>query len=128
MITGASKGLYTRRDVQGRHSDIRCVRVGIGAGIALGFARTGAAVVLVARQQSTLEESEAEILKAVPGARTLTVVADVIDWRASEAAVEAAVKHFGRLSVLVCNAGTTTKMETRAYSSVYRLGFSCNSS
>ncbi|VDB92276.1 unnamed protein product [Peniophora sp. CBMAI 1063] len=92
LVTGASKG--------------------IGAGIALGFAKAGAAVVLVARQQSTLDDSEAEILKAVPGARTKTIVADVTDWKASEAAIDAAVKHFGRLSILVCNAGTTTKLET----------------
>ncbi len=73
---------------------------GIGRAVAGGLAAHGATVVLCGRTQATLDAAAAEI-----GGDTLAHVADV----ASEADVltlrDAALARFGRIDVLVCNAG-----------------------
>lgn len=81
---------------------------GIGASIALFYAKAGAGVTIVSRKQSTLDESKARILKEAPDARVLAFAADVKDWRASEQAVKATISEFGRLDILVANAGVMT--------------------
>ena len=78
---------------------------GIGSETAIFFAKAGAAVVIVARKQSTLDESKAAILSAKPGAQVLTFPADVADSAKAKDAIEATVKKFGRLDVVIANAG-----------------------
>jgi 7-alpha-hydroxysteroid dehydrogenase len=78
---------------------------GIGAGIALGFAEAGADVVCAARTASQLEETAARI-RAL-GRRALVVPCDVTDPAQLERLVAAALEAFGRLDVLVNNAGGT---------------------
>ncbi|KAI0269969.1 NAD-P-binding protein [Gloeopeniophorella convolvens] len=78
---------------------------GIGLEAALQYARAGASLVLVSREQATLDEAKAAILRERPTARVLTIPADVSDVKAGEQAVAAAVAEFGRLDVLVANAG-----------------------
>ncbi|KAI0045923.1 NAD-P-binding protein [Auriscalpium vulgare] len=78
---------------------------GIGLETALQYARSGASLALVARKQANLDESKAAVLKEIPAAQVLTYAADVTDVKAAEGAVKAAVAKFGRLDILVANAG-----------------------
>jgi NADP-dependent 3-hydroxy acid dehydrogenase YdfG len=81
---------------------------GIGATMALFFAKAGAAVTLVARRQEALDETKSNILSQVKDAQVLAFMADVKDSKGAEDAVKATVEHFGRLDVLVANAGTAS--------------------
>ena len=74
---------------------------GIGEATARRFSAEGAKVVLVDRQRARLEKVAGEL----PEDRTLAHVADVSDSRAIDDMVATAVKRFGRLDVLVNNAG-----------------------
>jgi 7-alpha-hydroxysteroid dehydrogenase len=76
---------------------------GIGRGIALGFAEAGADVVVAARTASDLAEVVGEI--EARGRRGLAVRTDVMVAADREALIAAAVDTFGRLDVLVNNAG-----------------------
>ncbi|MDO6779025.1 SDR family oxidoreductase [Marinovum sp. 1_MG-2023] len=80
MITGASRG--------------------IGAAAAREFAGAGAKVVLVARSEESVADLAGEI-----GPDALAVPCDVSRYWEVEAAVRAAVETFGRLDVLIGNAG-----------------------
>ncbi|MDX3969167.1 MAG: SDR family oxidoreductase [Bradyrhizobium sp.] len=74
---------------------------GIGEATARRFSSEGAKVVLVDREGKALEKVAGEF----PSDRTLTLVADVSDSRSVDDMVASAVKRFGRLDVLVNNAG-----------------------
>jgi len=76
---------------------------GIGKGIAQVLAREGALVVVNARRQSGAESVAAEIRAA--GGSAAAFAADVGRTDEAEALVDFAVQHFGRLDVLVNNAG-----------------------
>jgi 7-alpha-hydroxysteroid dehydrogenase len=78
---------------------------GIGRGIAIGFAEAGADVVVGARTKADLAEVVARIEET--GRRGLAVVADVMEDEDRQRLVAAAVERFGRLDVLVNNAGGT---------------------
>ena len=86
---------------------------GIGLETAVYFARAGASLTLVARKQETLDESKAQILAAAPDAQMLTFPVDVKDSEEAARAVTSTVEHFGRLDVLVANAGRTAPLGTR---------------
>ena len=87
---------------------------GIGAQIALQYARAGASLALVARSQATLDESKDAILRESPSAKILTFTADVRDVARAEEVVAATVAHFGRLDILIANAGTLRPNDRRA--------------
>jgi NAD(P)-dependent dehydrogenase (short-subunit alcohol dehydrogenase family) len=76
---------------------------GIGRATALGFARSGASLVLAARAAEPLRvvAGECEAL----GARAIVVPADVRDERAVEKLRDHALEHFGRFEVWINNAG-----------------------
>ncbi|KAI0267647.1 NAD-P-binding protein [Gloeopeniophorella convolvens] len=80
---------------------------GIGRETAIQFARAGAAVVITARYQTTLDETKALILAEVP-ADVLVLPADVRDTRGADSVVAKAVERFGRLDALIANAGVLT--------------------
>jgi len=75
----------------------------IGRAIAHALAARGASVVVHGQQDRETAERTAEELRAY-GVRTLVELGDVADAGACDALIEAAVAHFGRLDVLVCNA------------------------
>lgn len=87
MITGGSKGL--------------------GLAMATEFARSGAAVAMVARDQASLDESAAGIREAVPGASVAAISADIRDLDALVGAHESAVAQLAPIDILVNNAGTS---------------------
>jgi NAD(P)-dependent dehydrogenase (short-subunit alcohol dehydrogenase family) len=76
---------------------------GIGKGIARGMAREGASVAIAARPSPALTETERELRDA--GATVLAVPTDVTDEGQVERLFGAVVDRFGRLDVLVNNAG-----------------------
>ena len=78
---------------------------GIGRGIALGLAEAGATVVVGARTEADLDEVVARITER--GGRALGVVTDVLVDDDRRRLVETAIDRFGRLDVLVNNAGGT---------------------
>lgn len=76
---------------------------GIGRAVALGCAEAGADVALLARSTSRLEDVADEVERF--GRRALVLTCDVCDPVQVERAVESVVDAFGRLDVLVNNAG-----------------------
>ncbi len=78
---------------------------GIGRGIAFAFAEAGADVVVAARTQADLDETAAGVRER--GRRALTVQADVTVTEDLERIVQATLDEFGRIDLLVNNAGGT---------------------
>jgi len=76
---------------------------GIGRATAIRVARDGAAVAICARRGDRLAEVAQDIVKA--GGQALPIVADVTNDEAMQAFVAATVERFGRLDVMMCNAG-----------------------
>lgn len=89
--------------VEGKVALVTGAGSGIGEAAALLLAERGASVVLVGRTESELEETAEQVRGA--GGDALTVVADVSDSDAMAAAVERTIERFGRLDVVVANAG-----------------------
>jgi NADP-dependent 3-hydroxy acid dehydrogenase YdfG len=76
---------------------------GIGRATALRLARDGAAVAICARRADRLDAVAAEIAEA--GGQALPVVADVTREAEMDRFVAQTVERFGRLDVMMCNAG-----------------------
>ena len=76
---------------------------GLGRAMALGFAEAGADVVVASRKLEPCEEVASEV-RAL-GQKALAVSCHVGDWNQCEALVDATVAAFGRIDVLVNNAG-----------------------
>ena len=76
---------------------------GIGRATALRLARDGAAIVACARRGDRLATLAKDI--AAAGGQTLSLVADVTREEDMSQLVAAAVDRFGRLDVMICNAG-----------------------
>lgn len=83
---------------------------GIGAAIAAELAREGMHVCLVARDQARLNDVAAGITNN-SALKTVTHATDLREPAAAEAAVDAAIKAFGRLDLLVNNAGATKRAD-----------------
>ena len=78
---------------------------GIGRGIALGFAEAGAHVVCAARTQADIDDTAREAAERGPEA--VAVACDVTDTGSLHNLAKRALEAFGRVDVLVNNAGGT---------------------
>jgi len=76
---------------------------GLGRAMALGFAREGAAVAIVSRKIENCRTTAAEV--EALGGRALAYAAHVGHWDEMDRMVEAVMQHFGRIDVLINNAG-----------------------
>jgi NADP-dependent 3-hydroxy acid dehydrogenase YdfG len=76
---------------------------GIGRATAVRLARDGAAVAMCARRHEPLEAAAADVVAS--GGQALPLVADVVSNADMRRFVDAAVARFGRLDVMMCNAG-----------------------
>lgn len=94
-------------DLSGRIAVITGTSRGIGRELALGFAEAGATVVGCARSYERAEKTAAEL--RARGHETLPVLADVATPEGAEALINAAVRKYGRIDILVCNAGVNVK-------------------
>jgi NAD(P)-dependent dehydrogenase (short-subunit alcohol dehydrogenase family) len=75
---------------------------GIGLESSLLFAQEGANVLLVDVNLAAVEKAASLIKERVPNAKTAVIKADVSKEADVKAAVDLAVKEFGRLDVMVC--------------------------
>lgn len=95
--------MQTHVDLSGKVALVTGGGRGIGRAIARGWAEAGAAVVVAARTASQVEAVADEITAA--GGSALAVPCDVADPAAVAALVERAVDRFGRLDLVLANAG-----------------------
>jgi NAD(P)-dependent dehydrogenase (short-subunit alcohol dehydrogenase family) len=89
--------------LEGRIVIVTGASSGIGEAVAIAFAEAGAKVVIAARRADRLDALAERIGAA--GGEALPVVADVTDEAAVEHLFEAAVEKFGRVDILINNAG-----------------------
>jgi NADP-dependent 3-hydroxy acid dehydrogenase YdfG len=82
---------------------ITCARSGLGAATARYLAARGATVVLGARRRARIEALADELKHT--GAKALAITTDVTDREQVRALVNAAVQEFGRVYVMLNNAG-----------------------
>ncbi len=92
-----------RRTLVGLRVLVTGASQGIGRSLAVVAARQGCKVLASARSQQLLDDLAAEVRAA--GGTIETVVADVTSPADRQAMVEAALRHFGGLDVLINNAG-----------------------
>jgi 3-oxoacyl-[acyl-carrier protein] reductase len=79
---------------------------GIGAAIAAGLAREGCDITIVDRVMGPGVSALQQLVEGA-GRRLCAIEADVRDFAAAEQAVRTALEEFGRLDILVANAGIT---------------------
>ncbi|MEX2453881.1 MAG: SDR family oxidoreductase [Rhodospirillaceae bacterium] len=79
---------------------------GLGRGMALRFAQSGADVAILARDPEKLEAARALVDAAGPG-NIVAVQCDLLDAKATEAAFRKGEAALGKIDILVNNAGTS---------------------
>ncbi|MGH9594778.1 MAG: SDR family NAD(P)-dependent oxidoreductase [Bryobacteraceae bacterium] len=94
---------------EGKTSVVTGASRGIGRGIALRLAAEGSQVVLCARDPQALNDAVAEIQQA--GGRAASIPLDLRTPEAGGRLVEFATEQFGRIDVVVNNAGATKRGE-----------------
>jgi NAD(P)-dependent dehydrogenase (short-subunit alcohol dehydrogenase family) len=85
---------------------------GIGRACALELAREGASVCVVARDEGRLQATVAELSSM--GAEAIAVSADLATAEGCRKAFDACIEHFGRVDVLINNAGAARQADVLA--------------
>jgi len=136
VVAGALIGKAGRRpDFSFRHKTVVITGGSRGLGLELArvLAREGANLVLVARTGSTLDAARTALEKYAP--QVLTVSCDVRKQHEVERVIQDAVQRFGKLDVLINNAGVmqvgplttmtledyVNAMDTHAWASLYSI-------
>jgi NAD(P)-dependent dehydrogenase (short-subunit alcohol dehydrogenase family) len=92
-------------DLTGRVAIITGGSIGLGRQMAEGLAEMGANLVLCARKKERCEQAAAELQNL--GVKTLALGCDVKNPAEVQAVVDAAMSEFGRIDILINNAGTS---------------------
>jgi gluconate 5-dehydrogenase len=96
-----TRGLF---DLSGKVAIVTGSTKGIGRAMAQGLAEAGASVVVSSRKQDLCKQVATDIAAAT-GANTFGLACHVGDWDAIPAFIETVHKHYGRIDVLINNAG-----------------------
>jgi NAD(P)-dependent dehydrogenase (short-subunit alcohol dehydrogenase family) len=92
-------------DLTGRVAIITGGAVGLGRQMADGLAEMGASLVLCARKKERCLQAASELGAA--GVKVLALACDVKDPASIQAVSDATLAHFGRIDILINNAGTS---------------------
>lgn len=92
-------------DLTGQVAIVTGASTGLGLQMAKAFANQGANLVLLARRMNLLEEN-ARIIHEEFGVEVLPFVCDITDTERVKEAVKATMDKFGRVDILMNNAGT----------------------
>lgn len=94
-------------DLTGKIAVITGASSGLGADAAVAFAEAGAAVAVMARRAEKLAGVKEKIEKN--GGRCLAVTCDVTDEESVKSAVAAVLKEYGKIDILINNAGIAVR-------------------
>ena len=92
-------------DLTGQVAVVTGCSTGLGVQMAKALANQGANIVAIARRQNLIEEVAADITKEF-GVKALPICCDITSTEGVEAAVDQILKEFGRIDILINNAGT----------------------
>ena len=92
-------------DLTGQVAVVTGASTGLGVQMAKALANQGCNIVCLARRKANVE-ANAEMLRNDFGVKAIGVVADVTDTDSVEAAVDQIMAEFGRIDILINNAGT----------------------
>ena len=92
-------------DLTGQVAIVTGCSTGLGVQMAKALANQGANIVAVARRQNLIDEVAEEIAKEY-GVQTLAVRCDITETETVEAMVDTVLEKFGRIDILINNAGT----------------------
>ena len=92
-------------DLTGRVAVVTGCSTGLGVQMAKALASQGANIVALARRQNLIDEVAADIEKTY-GVKAVGVACDITDTDKVNAAVDTILEKFGRIDILINNAGT----------------------
>ena len=92
-------------DLTGQVAVVTGCSTGLGVQMAHALANQGANIVAVARRKNLIDEVAADISKTY-GVKAIGVACDITDTARVEAAVDEIMAEFGRIDILINNAGT----------------------
>jgi len=103
--SGITGTVVERLSLQGRTALVTGGSRGIGKAIAIGLAEAGAEVGVLFRQAQAEGDAVAEELRKIGRGDSFAMAADVTSRKAMDAAVDEGVKRWGKVDVMVANAG-----------------------
>ena len=92
-------------DLSGQVAIVTGASGGLGVQMAKALANQGANIVVMARRKEKVDEVAAQISKDF-GVKALGIKCDITDTANVDAAVDEVIKEFGRIDILINNAGT----------------------
>ena len=95
-------------DLHGKVAVVTGASVGLGRGFAFAMARQGADVAILARRKEKLDQVAEEVRSL--GVKCLPVKCDVNDLEEVKAALDTVLAEFGKVDILINNAGGGTSM------------------
>lgn len=103
--SGITGDVMKRLSLKGRTALVTGGSRGIGKAIAIGLAEAGAEVGILSRQSQKEGEEVSEELKNIGCTGSFSMLADVTSRTALDAAVDEGVKRWGKIDIMVANAG-----------------------